>query len=401
MASIKFIQRTKALKDGTYPIVLRIIKHQKKKIISLNMSCGAGEFKNQEFKRSAINFKQRNKLLAKLKIRAYEILDNFKVDEKSFTLDEFERKFKGEDQKEAILVFDFFNTIIEELNRGGQVGNARAYVETRNSLFKFASPTLTFKEITPGMLERYEVFMRARGNQDGGISFKMRTLRSLFNKAIVRELVSRDIYPFQKYKISKLKKQGVKRALSIEEFKLFKDVDLTMLPHLVDAHNYFLFSFYTRGMNFVDMMKLKWGNIQNGKIFYIRSKTKGSFNIEILPMVQQLLDYYSAQKRPTSYVFPILLKEGLNEKQIADRKKKTLRRYNANLKAIAKIVGVSQNMTSYVARHSYATILKQKGISMDLISESMGHADLQVTMTYLKAFDNVTLDEANSKLLDI
>ncbi len=196
MISIKIVQRQKPLGDGTLPIALRITKNRKSKFLSLGLSCKASEFENQEFKTKSPNYRKKNQLLAKVKDRAYTIINDFQLKEEDFTLKDFEEKFRGGKKLTDQLVHQFFDKIIDENERTGKVGNARVYKETRISLFSFADNSLTFKTITPAFLNEYEMYMRIRGNQDGGISIKMRTLKALFNKAIRRGLVSRDLYPF-------------------------------------------------------------------------------------------------------------------------------------------------------------------------------------------------------------
>lgn len=389
------------LSDGTFPIALRLIKGRKKKIISFGMSCHKGEFESQEFKKTARNYKKRNQIILKLKAKAYEVIEDFQLKEVDYTLEEFENKFRGIDTEEVVNVFDFFDKIIDENIRSGKIGNARAYQETKQSLLGFNSNLMKFSDVTLDFLEKYEVFLREKGNRDGGIAFKMRQFRALYNKAINRGYVGQELYPFKNYKISKLKERKNKRALTIEEFKRIKELDLTKHPHLVNSYNFFMFSFYTRGMNFVDMMHLKWSNINGDTIEYTRSKTKGNFKIKILPITKEILTYYKSQNRPTDYVFPIILKNGLSPSQLAHRKKKVLSRFNFRLKELAELAGIKKTLTSYVARHSYATILKKKGVSTDMISESMGHSDLRVTNTYLKEFENETIDKANDKLLEL
>lgn len=365
------------------------------------MSCKDGEFENQEFKAKSPNYRKRNQLLAKLKSRAYEIVNDFQLKEEDYTLKDFESKFRGDKKPVEQNVLDFFDKIIDENERTGKIGNARVYKETRTSLFSFAENGLTFKSITPAFLEEYEVYMRSKGNKNGGISIKMRTLKALFNKAIYRDLVSRDLYPFNTYKTSKLKSTTTKRALSLDEFKRFRDLDISKHPQLLTTYHLFMFSFYTRGMNFVDMMKLDWRSVQNGKIKYVRTKTKKRFIIKILPPVQEILTYYKSLELPTSYVFPLLLEDNLSPTQIANRKKKTLRKFNKDLKEIASLVNIETNLTSYVSRHSYATILKHRGVATDVICESMGHGSIEVTQAYLKEFENEVIDDANDALLHI
>jgi len=145
-------------------------------------------------------------------------------------------------------------------------------------------------------------------------------------------------------------------------------------------------------MNFVDMIRLSWDNIQSNSIVYIRSKTKGRFVIKILSPLQDVLDYYKLTYNQTNYVFPILLKENMSPIQIENRKSKTLKKFNKDLKEIALLVGINKKLTSYVARHSFATNLKQLGVSTDIISESMGQQNINITNAYLKEFENDVID---------
>ncbi len=402
MTSVKIIQKSNALSNGEYPIYLQVIKDSKVKRISLNLSCLKEEWDGNEFKRNHPNYIKRNRILNKFKERAYAVIDEFSIDGIDFTLSEFEQRFRNKRRGKAVTVLEFWKERIDDLLLSGSTGNARAYKDVKNSFFKFnKNKNILFRDITPKLLDKYEVYLRNNKNTDGGISLKMRTIRALYNYAIKMGEANVQNYPFRVYKVSKLKGRNVKRALTILEFKRFKALDLSEHPHLTDAKNMFLFSFYTRGMNYVDMMKLEWKNIQDGKISYKRSKTGKIFVIKILDPVQHILDYYKAQNRNTPFVFPILPKVGLKPMQIEYRKDKMLKVFNRQLKEIASIQKIDKTITSYVARHSYATIMKYKGTSTDVISESMGHANLDVTNNYLKEFENDVIDDANEKLLDL
>lgn len=401
MISIKIILANRKLANNTSPVVLRIIKDRKSREIPLPFRCKKDEFENQEFSRNVDNFRKKNRYLLEVRQKANKIIDDLLLKKDDFTLDEFVAIFKGNKTNKVPTVYEFFNEIIEENLKSGRTGNARAYQETRDSLFKFASKELKFREITAAFLDKYVVFMKGRGNMNGGISFKLREIRAIFNKAIQREIIDKSMYPFLSFKISKIKKESNKRALSIQDFKKIKEFNISLYPKLRNSHNYFLFSFYTRGMNFVDMMKLKWSDITNGKIIYIRSKTKTKFIIEILPIVQEILDYYKELNPNSIYVFPIMLNPSPSPMYIENRKKKILQRFNSDLKIIAAKVGVTTKVTSYVARHSFSMTLKELGVQTDLISQSLGHSNLQITQTYLKDFGVDVIDEANKKLLDI
>jgi integrase/recombinase XerD len=401
MASIKIILRDKITKEGLFPVVLRIIKDRKPKLISLGMECLKKDWDEAtgQFKKNHTNYLQRNRVLLNIKVKALKIIDDFNLEGIDFTLTQFEEKFRGKSGNNVSVV-DFWNNKINDLTQAGRIGNAKAYNETKKSFFKFSqNKQMLFKDITPPLLDKYETYLRANKNEDGGISVKMRQLRAVYNDAIRNELVDNKHYPFKAYKISKLKKSNNKRALMRSEIKLIEELNENKYPHLVEAKKLFVFSYYSRGMNFHDIMKLRWSNIEGDKIVYIRSKTKGKFAVKILKPVEEILSYYKSLQKSTDYIFPILLKEGLTPTQIDNRKTAKLKKFNKDLKDIAQAVGINKPITSYVARHSFATNLKEKGISTDIISQSMGHRDVGITTVYLKDFDNDIIDDANEKLL--
>lgn len=402
MASIKILLRNKPNKEGQFPVVLQIIKDRKPKLITLGMICLEKDWDkaNGQFKKSEKNYIQRNRVLLKKKEEALKIIDDFSLEGIDFTLNQFEAKFRGR-KSSQVTVSEFWKEKIDDFIKAGRVGNSKPYQDTYNSFFKFQkNKNLVFREITPGFLDKYETYLRSNNNSDGGIGIKMRTIRALYNYAIKSGIVDEKYYPFKIYKISKFKVLGVKKALIRDEMKLMEAIDIDKYPYLRNTRNYLIFSYYMGGMNFVDLMKLKWENIQGDRILYIRSKTKGRFSVKMLEPVKKIIEYYKAQNRPSDYVFPILLSNDLTPTQIQNRKHKTLRRFNKQLKEIAKIQGINQNVTSYVIRHSFATNLKYAGISTDLIGESMGHTDVSVTQAYLKEFDNDLIDNAMSKLIE-
>lgn len=401
MASIKILLRDKATKEGLFPIVLKIIKDRKPKVISLGMECLKKDWDevNSQFKKNHPNYIQRNRVLLKLKEKALKVIDGFNIEEVDFTLTQFEESYRGK-KDSNISVRLFWEDKIADLNKAGRTGNARAYLDTMNSFFKFAKNLqLKFRDINVEMLDKYETHLRATGSKDGGIGVRMRELRALYNDAIKRGIVDEKLYPFKTYKISKLKGSGIKKALTKSEIKKIIDFDELKHPHLAESKKLFLFSYFTSGMNFFDIMKLRWSNIQNGRIVYTRSKTKGNFSVKILEPVRIILDENKNKNITTDYVFPILLKEGLTPIQIENRKAKKLKQFNSDLKKIAEIQGIESKVTSYVARHSYATNLKESGVSTDMISQSMGHQNVGITTAYLKDFDNNIIDDANEKLL--
>ena len=402
MINVKTVLRKRKLSTGAFPICLRITKDRQTKYFKTLFNATEIEWDAQagKFNKRNQNYLQNNRLINKFQDRALKIIGELELERDDYTLDDIEKKYRIESNPIKNNVFEFWDEIIEEMLLAGRTGNAQVNKDARHIVKLFHnSLKLTFKEVTPAFLQKFEVFLRSRGGTDGGIGVKMRAIRALYNLAIERNLVKEEFYPFKTYKVSKLKGKSPKKALTIEQVKKIVDLDLKKYPSFTNTRNYFVFSFYTRGMNFTDMMKLEWKAIDDYNIFYTRSKTKGNFMIKILPPVREILDYYQENSLGTKYVFPILLKDELTPLQLENRKHKTLQRYNKELKEIAKICAIDKPLSSYVARHSYANCLKQKGVATDVISESMGHQNLAVTQAYLKELDSSVLDEASKLLL--
>lgn len=404
MATLKLYLKKKKLANEEYPLYLRVTKDRKTKLISTGFSCEIAQWNENksEFRKNCKDYVHKNAVLQNLKSRAEKIFSDALAKGEDISLSEFEELFFNFKKDKKISLLDFWNEKIENLIASKQVGNARAYRDTKNSFFNFigGKKELFFKDITPELLNKYEVFLRSNGGTDGGISVKMRTIRALYNNAIEVGVANKENYPFNNYKISKLKAGNSKRAFEYDDVEKIKNLDLNQYFDLVDTRNYFIFSYYTRGMNFYDMMLLEWGNIQSDKIIYTRRKTKTSFSIKILEPVREILDYYRENKKnATKYVFPILTSDDLTPMQIEHRKDKILKKYNKELKRIAEICGIEAKITSYVARHSFATNLKQKGIATDIISEAMGHQNVAITQAYLKDLENSVIDDAMEKLL--
>jgi site-specific recombinase XerD len=402
MISFKTVLRKKKLLIGKYPIYLRITKDRKSIFFRTPYTSVEKEWDSNQgkFNKQSTNFLEKNRLLLKFIDQATNVVTRLQQEKGYYSLFDIENALRIESNPVSSSVFVFWDEIVGEMEKAGRTGNARVYRDTSKSFKKYCkNRVLYFEEVTPGFLEKYEAHLRSRNGTDGGIAVQMRTFRALFNMAINRGLIKPDIYPFKVYKISKLKGKGLKKALSLEDVHKLIQLDLSNHPKLINAQKYFVFSFYTRGMNFADMMKLQWKDVSDDRVYYTRAKTKTNFQITILPPVQKILEYYRNIPSKTSYVFPILLRNEMTPAQIENRKKKTLKQYNKDLKEIATICGINKPVSSYVARHSYANCLKQKGVATDIISESMGHQNVAITQAYLKELDSSLIDAAMEVLL--
>lgn len=403
MASIKLTLKKKALSDGTFPIFLRVTQTRKHKHYKTLYNANIEEWDNKsgQFKNNKKHI-QENRFLQNIKTKAFNICSNLEIENENYTLYDFDKAFrtKAKMNTAAKNFFYFWDEIMDELNIAGRTGDAEIHDESFKALKKFNGSTrLEFEQLNTTFLSKYENHLRSRGGTNGGISIRMRCIRIIFNKAIDRGITRSDLYPFKKYKISKLKSDPNKIAL--DYFDMMKTIqwDSSNYPHLIDSHNYWVFSFYNRGMNFKDMMVLEKTQIGINKVHYNRSKSKGNFSISILPPVRKILDYYQENDIGTKYVFPILLRDNMTPLQIQYRKKKTLKKYNTDLKEIAFHCEIDTKLTSYVARHSFANSLKQMGVATDIISEALGHTDIKVTQGYLKSLENSVVEEASELLL--
>ena len=405
MATYQLLLRVdKPKKDGTFPIIFKVYLGKKNKIITLPYSCSLSEWDetNKKVRKNHNKYKSINEFLKKLDTRLQNAIDDLETQEINYDLDDIKEVFLNEAKQNKVKIIsvkDFFLDRIKELEETKKFGYAKSTKDTYRSLFKFTKEDLKFKQITPEFLDKYEVFLR-KTSEDGGIAFRMRDIRTMYNLAIKYGYAKQLEYPFTVYKIAKLKSNSRKIAITKEEFEKFKNFDVSLNKEYETAYKMFLFSYYAGGMNFKDMTVLSWSNIENDRLKYKRDKTKVDFNLMLHPEAIELLKHFKSYPKTenTNYIFPIILKNNLTEKQIHDRYKRCLRKFNKDLKDIATKVGLDKNITSYVPRHSFATHLKFNGVSEGTISQLMGHSDVSVTKAYLEDFGSDVLDEAIGKL---
>ncbi len=287
--------------------------------------------------------------------------------------------------------FSFTESVSEQLRKFGKTRTSETYTSALRSFMNFrGGKDLLHSEITPDLMMEYEAWLKGRGVTMNTISFYMRILRAVYNRAVERDL-TQNRNPF-KHVYTGISKT-IKRALPLDSIKKLKSLDLAGRPSLDLARDIFLFSFYTRGMSFVDMAYLKKKNLQNGTIVYRRRKTGQQLFIKWEKCMQEIIDKYPANDTP--YLLPIIRKEGNERTQYRN----ALRSINTSLKKVAALAGLHTNLTLYCARHSWASIAKSKNIPISVISEGMGHDSESTTQIYLASLDNSLIDKANELIL--
>ena len=247
------------------------------------------------------------------------------------------------------------------------------------------------KAIDSDLMLMYEAYLRGRRLTKNSTSFYMRILRAVYNRAVEKDLTT-NRNPF-KHVYTGIDKT-IKRAISLKAVKQIKNLDLSLQPSLDFARDMFLFSFYTRGMSFIDMAYLKKKDLSNGILSYRRRKTGQQLFIRWEKYMQMIVDKY---ENPLSeYLLPIIKPKNGNERT---QYQNAMYLINRKLKEIGKIVGVQIPLTMYVARHSWASVAKNKNVPISVISEGMGHDSEMTTQIYLASLDNTIVDKANSMIL--
>lgn len=290
-------------------------------------------------------------------------------------------------------LFNFMESIIVRLKQNGKVRTSETYKSALSSFKKFRQDEdIMLDCLTSEIMEAYEAWHKNRGVAPNTISFYTRILRAVYNRAVDDDIIE-NRNPF-KHVYTGVDKT-VKRALPLPVIKKIKALDLSLNPSLDYARDMFLISFYLRGMSFIDMAFLKKSDLKNGHVTYRRRKTGQQLIIEWTKEMQMILDKYP--ENATDYLLPIIKNPGTNERCTYRNMGYNI---NHNLKKIAKMVGVQIPLTLYVARHSWASAAKAKGIPLSVISEGMGHDSEATTQIYLASLDTSVVDRANSIILN-
>lgn len=399
MIRFKLVQlKNKPNKQGEYPIFLRMTKNRKQVYIHTTTRCKESEWdKDNQVVKSRNDRVRLNNIIQEKKNSVISKFNSLDLERRELiSVDEF-KDILSSSTKHSVNIFQLFDNKIEKLIEIGKIGNARYYKDSKNSVKNFTkSNKLNIHNINHKWLSDYQHYLSKRECKESTIAARMRAIRAIFNKAIKDGIISKDKYPFgDKYKIHQLKSDVHYRALPEESIKAIKNMDIKKYPHLKLSVDLFLFSYYARGINFKDMMLLKRANISNGnRLNYTRSKTNVSFSFNLHKEALRIANYYIQNRLNTEYLFPILLHNNLNPSQIEYRKHKTISKFNKDLKEIAEVCGIEFKLTSYVARHSFASNLKEKNVPTDKISQAMGHKNIQITQVYLKKFNDSVIESA-------
>lgn len=397
MASIKVKFRPSTVADHEGSIYYQIIHERKVRQLPTDYKVFPIEWDENRSMVTTSQQSERKSFILSIRERIRWDLERLnKIDRKldanslSYTADDVIEEFNRYSTEYSL--FNFMESIIVKLKQNGKIRTSENYKSTLNSFKNFRKDEdIMLDCITSELMESYEAWQKSRGITPNTISFYSRILRAVYNRAVEDDIIE-NRNPFRHVYTGHDK--TIKRALPLAVIKKIKTLDLSLVPTLDYARDMFMMSFYLRGMSFIDMAFLKKTDLKNGYVTYRRHKTGQQLIIEWTKEMQMMLDKYPENN--SDYLLPIIRNKEVNEHCIY---RNTGYNINHNLKSIAGMVGVNIPLTLYVARHSWASIAKAKGIPISVISEGMGHDSETTTQIYLASLETSVVDKANSLIL--
>ena len=323
--------------------------------------------------------------------RLKKVISQLETEQSRYTADDVITAFHK--LTKEVSLFSFWHNVIAQLKQLGKIRTSETYTATLNSFMAFRDEQdVPLDGISSDMMLLYEAHLKARGVRMNTISFYMRIFRAVYNRAVEKGLTAQN-YPFRHVYTGVDK--TMKRAIPIKAIKEMKELDLAMNSALDFARDMFLFSFYTRGMSFVDMAYLKKSDLKNGILTYRRRKTGQELSIKWEKCMAEIIAKYPENK--TDFLLPIIKEEG-NERRQYDN---ALHLVNYRLKELSTMLKLQRPLTMYVARHSWASAAKAKNVPLSVISEGMGHDSEATTQIYLASLETSVVDKANKMILGL
>ena len=396
MTSIKIKFRPSSVEGKEGSIYLQIIHNRVVRQLNTDYRIFASEW--NEDTETIIDNGDRTNIVNAIKERL--AWDAARLDKVVAQLDAGRRKYSADDVittfhrlTKEVSLFSFWHNVIAQLKQLGKVRTAETYTATLKSFMKFQSnQDVPLDGITSDMMLLYEAHLKARGVRMNTISFYMRIFRAVYNRAVEKGLTTQQ-NPFRHVYTGVDK--TVKRAIPIKDIKALKDMDLSMHPTLDFTRDMFMFSFYTRGMSFVDMAYLRKSDIKNGVLTYRRRKTGQELSIKWEKCMAEIVAKYPENK--TGFLLPIIKEQGDERRQYDN----ALHLVNYRLKELSTMLKLQRPLTMYVARHSWASAAKAKNIPLSVISEGMGHDSEATTQIYLASLETSVVDKANKMILGL
>lgn len=379
-----WLETKREKKAGKYPVKLRVTFQRNRKYYGTGIDLSMDDWENMHSPDVKGKLLKNRRELDQIVKEAEEIGSQMPY----FSFHQFEELFFNSPD-DSLSVYEAFDRKIASLKQEGREGTSDNYSDSKASLMKFRS-YLTFREITPEFLNKYENFMLKEGNSLTTVGIYLRPLRAIMNQAIEDKLISSDSYPFRKnkYKIP----VGRKGKVALNEKELSILLNYTPIPYSSEdrSKDFWFFSYLCNGMNFKDIFNLKYYQLEDDHFTFIREKTKLTTKDAPIVVDVQLTDYVKRiikkwgdkDQNPENYVFPFVNSE-VTEASRKKARKQFIKLTNHYLKRICTKVGIAKEVTTYVARHTFAYIVINKGHSIETLRELLGHTDIKTTQNYI------------------
>lgn len=325
----------------------------------------------------------------------------------SFTFEDFESKMFGKVIQDYDMadVYATYRAKIDRLNQEGRVGSGLIYLRSMESL-RSLRKRLKFHEVNVEFLYRYERYMKRKDCNNSTIGIHLRHFRAIVNMARANGIMSALDYPFGKRSENKYEiptSRNVKRAIDQDELTAL--ISYEPMQDEAWARDIWLFSFYCNGMNMIDIFNLKWGNIKNGFLYFVREKTKYTarnvhqIELYLIPQAMEIINRWAREgrRKKDKYIFEVYEEYMLPEDKVIARQM-AVKAINNTMKRIAGKIGIKNKITTFVARHTWATILMRNNIPVSYISKGLGHTSMLTTEKYLGDFDQDKKREVGSIL---
>lgn len=371
-------------KDGKYPVRIKVYHLQKPKYYSTGISMTSEEFEVLERKKSNESIKIRQAIsksfeLIKMNVDALADMGDFSFQALGLRLG----RAVGDTLNNAM------TARIKELRDNGKVGSANSFRDTLKAIENFAGKTINFRDITTEWLVKCDKFWEKRAMSITTRGIYFRNIRTMMNFAKRTGMIKESQYPFGKGKFEIKTQEGRKKALDMSQLKaVFNYVDANDTVN--KYKDIWCFMYLCNGINPIDMLQLKYSNIIDGEIHFVRQKTsdtttnRKTIKIFITPEIQHIIDKWGNPVNSDSYIFPFL-KGGENPEELKAKNHDVYTRINKRMKTVCEALGI-ERITTYSARHSFASVMNSEGVPVSYISEQLGHTSIRTTQAYLAGF---------------
>lgn len=408
MATLSYYLKKRKNKNE-HPLYLRVIQDRESRYIRLDIYLEEDHWnqKRQVIRKSHPRHQKTNQYLTAKKLDSDTLLLELKQFKPDANIDLLQKVLEtGSLNGVKKATRTEFLSFAEELRIGfkaqGSLQRYKNYGAVLNKLRDFwPKKKIFFDEIDVQFLRRFETHLLSKyKNSVNTVGNNMKKVRRVFNVARDEDLIPSEMYPFRTYKIPS--EPTTKPKLSTEEIKIIEDLDLKAGTRIFDSKNIFLFAYYCRGMRFGDAVTLKWISIKGRDMDYVMRKTGKRINITLLPQALKILNHYKGEEKPNSdhYVFPLLdnRKDYSDETYLANQINSKTTLVNTNLKKIKTLTEIDENITTHIARHSFAQLANKKNARLLDIKDMLGHSSVETTMNYLESLGDDHLDKTVEKL---